>query len=174
MTYNTAHASALFMVFLLTLNSCSSDFNIGSEETQEPESPATVAYYNVDERLWPYFESFEKEAALRNISIDLNEKEITGEIKNIPEEGVAGTCRYGLHIHHVTIDISVWNRSSSAIREMIIYHELGHCVLGRGHKETSNNNGVCLSIMNSGTTSCNVAYNTRNKAYYIDELFSDD
>ena len=44
----------------------------------------------------------------------------------------------------------------------------------RGHLESSFNNGVCTSIMHSGLTNCNVAYNTNNRTYYLDELFSNN
>lgn len=133
-----------------------------------PELP----YYDVDERLWHYFASFEREAAYRKITIDLNAEGITGVIDNIAEDGVAGTCQYGRHISHVTVDEDYWNNSSSIRREFVVFHELGHCVLDRGHTEDAFANGICKSIMSSGLGTCRDAYVFQNREYYLDELFS--
>jgi len=135
-------------------------------------SSVSKSYNEVDRALWPYFEAFEEAAERYNLNIDLEQLDITGVIEEIPEEGVAGTCQHGLHIHHVTIDINFWNQFSSNRKEMVVFHELGHCVLGRGHTEEEDDNGSCLSIMNSGTSGCNVLYNKTNKTYYLQELFS--
>lgn len=161
----------LFLSFLIMMSSC----NYGISDTSENTSDDNLKIYpNVDADLWSYFELFEKEAASRNILIDLVGDEITGVIENISENGVVGTCQYGHHIHHVTIDRPFWETASAARKEMVVFHELGHCVLLKGHTETYNNEGICLSLMNSGTVDCFVAYNSTNRDYYIDELFSED
>ena len=128
-------------------------------------------YPEVDEALWIYFERFEDEAASRGINIDLNEMGITGVIENIQETNVAGTCQYGQHIAHVTVDLNYWQSSSSFTRELIVFHELGHCALSLGHNDNAFSNGICESIMHSGLTNCRTAYNTQNRNYYLDELF---
>jgi len=160
MTTNTFTSLLAITVIIASLVSCSTDYIVSPNQFDESTSEQTKQYPQVDQRLWSYFEDFEKEASSRNQNIDLVALGITGEIENISDEGVAGTCQYGLH------------RSSDMLREMIIFHELGHCALGRGHTESANSNGVCLSVMNSGTTDCSVLYNSNNKEYYLDELFS--
>ena len=127
-------------------------------------------YPLVDEDLWPYFQNFEEEALRRGYNIDLNLLEVTGLILTIPQQGVAGTCTYGAHINEVNIDVSYWNNSNVLRREYVVFHELGHCVLHRDHLEDADN-GNCLSLMNSGTAGCDVAYNPTNRDFYIDELF---
>jgi len=127
----------------------------------------------VDARLISYFESFEYEAALRGIDVDLDAQAINGFIKNIQEDDIAGTCSYQSHQPNVVpIDLEYWNASSPLRREMVVFHELGHCNLGRGHLETAFDNGICTTIMNSGTSDCFVAYNSTNREYYLDELFA--
>jgi len=158
----------LIISIIISITSCQTDIFHETENTQSTEPE----YNNVDERLWPYFRSFENEAALRGISIDLNAHRTTGEISPIPEDGVAGSCQYGSHINHVTIDLNFWNNRSHLIREFVIYHELGHCVLDRDHEESSFDNGICRSIMRSGLEDCNDAYNQQNRTYFVDELFS--
>jgi len=154
--------------------SCATEFISSDNSINESPVEQSRSYPHVDQKLWSYFEDFELAAANRNINIDLVDLEISGVIENISEDGVAGTCQYGQHIHHVTIDLPVWNRSSLLVREMIVFHELGHCALGRGHKEIADSNGACLSMMNSGTTDCRVYYTNVNKEYYLDELFSEE
>ncbi len=151
------------------LMSCQTDIFPSENQTNTIQ-----AYEDVDQRLWSYYESFEAEARKRGLTYDLNLLKITGEIQNIPETNVAGTCQYGSHLTHVTIDTDFWYRNSNVQREFVVFHELGHCVLMRGHLESSFNNGVCTSIMHSGLTNCNVAYNTNNRTYYLDELFSNN
>ena len=166
---NISSVTILSLTLLSFFSSCAID-NEGSDFIQEAEE--TAAYPLADPALWPYYESFEKEAQSRGLSYDLNALEITGVVEEISEDGVAGTCRYGSHINHVTIDQSFWNSFSELRRELVVYHELGHCVLFKDHTEDDNGEGICLSLMNSGTTTCRVAYNLQNRAYYIDELFS--
>ena len=155
-------ASIIFMLCLLS--SC--------EEDLFQTSNSDTGYPGVDQRLWTYFDDFEYEARRRGYHFDLVELEITGVIENIPENGVAGTCQYGNHLSHVTVDNNYWNASSYIDREFVVFHELGHCVLSRGHSEASFQNGICQSIMASGTGSCLSAYTINNREYYLDELFA--
>ncbi len=155
-------------VALCTISSCGTDNN----DIDQIQISNDVTYPLADKELWSYFQNFEEEALLRGFKYDLNTLEITAVIETITEEGVAGTCQYGQHIHHVTIDEDFWKYSSTLIREMVVFHELGHCVLHKDHTEEYDSNGNCLSIMNSGTVECNVAYTNQNRTYYIDELFT--
>ncbi len=133
--------------------------------------PSGKAFDSVDEALWVHFETFEVEAARRGVNIDLVALEITGVIENIQENGVAGTCQYGQHIHHVTVDKEVWDNGSTLLREYIVFHELGHCSLFRDHNDQTLSTGACHSIMASGLGGCNYAYTAKSRDRYLDELF---
>jgi len=154
----------LFAAFIAFAISCSED-NFQSQSSPEPQ------YAHVDQRLWSYYKEFENEAKLRGYSYDLNSLEITGSIEHIPEQGVAGVCQYGSHIHDVTIDLDFWNNSNDRLKEFVVFHELGHCVLSRGHDESQFSNGLCKSIMRSGLGNCEDAYSLGNRNYYLNELF---
>ncbi len=135
----------------------------------------TTDFDDVDNGLQSYFNSFENEARMRGQEIDLSEYNLTASIEEIHEDGVAGTCSFGSNIPNtIVIDRQFWINSSPNRREMVVFHELGHCVLGQGHRDDQNQNGICLSIMNSGLAGCSVAYNSQNKDYYLDELFGAD
>ncbi|WP_235297079.1 hypothetical protein [Portibacter marinus] len=156
------HAPLFAILFSFLISSCSSDFIV--EELQYPDA---------DPRLWEYFERFENEALQRGLRIDLNQIEIIGKIEPIEDQGVAGVCQYGSAIHNnIAIDRDFWNRVGANQREMVVFHELGHCVLLRAHREDQNQSGLCLSIMRSGTGTCRDAYNVVNRPAYLDELFS--
>ncbi len=164
-------------LFLLALTACQKDF--AEPIFEEPIVEAgPKSYPDVDRALWPYFERFEIAAAEQNMDIDLIQTETTGTIEDIEDENVAGLCNYATnrlgHIveNHVTIDLEFWNRFNDNVKEMIVFHELGHCVLGRDHKEGQLQDGRCLSIMRSGLEPCRDIYNSATKDYYIDELFN--
>ena len=154
----------LLFITLLFLG-CSED---DVEEVVEP-----VTYANVDPELVPFFERFQQEASERGISVNLAAADIEGVIEEIDEQHVAGQCSYGRFRNPrlVTIDATFWRRSSSLFKEFIVFHELGHCYLNRGHLETAFSNGACASIMRSGTGNCLDNYNSSTRAFYIDELF---
>lgn len=160
--------SLVYIVFLYQFfQSCTEDagYPISGEEE-------FIGYANVDSRLWSHFEDFESAAAERGISINLRDFNITGKIESIQDNGVAGTCTYGTHRpSDIVIDQQFWNRSSAIGREEVVFHELGHCYLMRGHTEETVQNNICASIMRSGTGNCFNAYSVINRDYYLDELF---
>ncbi len=136
------------------------------------ENQTNIQFTNVDPELWSFYESFEKEADIRGFKYDLNALQISGEILEIREENVAGSCKFGNHINNeVTIDQTFWNRASYSLKEFVVFHELGHCVLLRDHDESADGQGQCLSIMRSGLTNCRDTYNLQNRDRFIDELF---
>jgi len=137
----------------------------------EPIEPEPL-YENVDEALWPFFKRFEAEGKARGLAIDIDARGITGIIEELHEDRVAGQCSYSYSSpRKITIDQEFWERSNNAYREMIIFHELGHCYLNRGHKEEAFANGRCVSIMRSGNGACFDFYNSTTREDYIDELF---
>jgi hypothetical protein len=128
---------------------------------------------NVEAGLRIYFNRFQAEAAERGQNVYLND--LIGLIQSIPEDNVAGQCTYHYNRPNVVlVDADIWGRLSDSYREFIVFHELGHCVLGRGHDESTNAQGVCLSIMRSGLGDCRDVYSFSTRDYYLDELFYND
>ena len=144
----------------------------------QKEDPDTViftekTYADVDPELWPFYQEFEEQAALRGLLVDLNEFGVTGVIEELNPDGVAGQCTYGSHVADVAIDQSFWENSNSVyFKEMVVFHELGHCFLHRGHEEAVLPNGTCASIMRSGVEDCRDNYGPQTRSAYLDELFS--
>jgi hypothetical protein len=163
---NSKYVISLFSLSLL-LSSCYEEIPFFA-----PKEPVPARFPDVDKALWEHFEAFELEAASRGIVIDLASENLIALFTDIPADNVAGQCSYSYnHPRQVTIDIPFWNRSNQLSREMIVFHELGHCVLNLDHDERSFPSGLCRSIMRSGSCCCRDAYNMQNRNYYLDELF---
>lgn len=155
----------VYSIIVLLLYSCSAG---GGVTLGMP----TRMYPNVDQRLWIYFERFELAARERGMLVDLIEVGISGEIYEISKANVVGLCNHNvIDPNHIVIDGLFWNRSSILKKELIIFHELGHCYLLRGHNDEINENGTCASLMRSGTRGCLDLYNEENREVYLDELF---
>ena len=157
---------ALFCFFIVFAVACQS-----SDEAEE--EPVVIREFpGVDQRLWPYFLRFENEAADRGITIDLVRAGITGVIEEIDRENVAGSCNFNAGSpNHVMVDLQFWNSVGDLFREFIVFHELGHCSLFRDHRETTDAQGRCVSIMRSGTGDCTNNYRSFTRVAHLDELY---
>lgn len=156
---NTHLKLLCFIVFLLCL-SCSKDRS------------GTKKYPNVDARLWRYFDQFEQEAAIRGHNIDLKSKGLYGEIENIYRHETVGLCSHQENQpNQLIIDNHFWERANNTKKEMIVFHELGHCILDKPHNNRVNSDGTCYSIMRSGSGVCLDLYNQASREKYLNELF---
>ena len=162
-----------FMIVLPALAACTKEeFLIAPPE---PEPAVNRVFPGVDEALWPYFQRFEEEAALRGLEVDLVASRITGMIAQIEAENVLGQCNYqSFFPNHVTIDKAFWDRAGDRGREFVVFHELGHCELLRDHFEGVFPDGTCRSIMRSGVEGCRDNYGAATRSAYLDELFDPD
>lgn len=79
-----------------------------------------------------------------------------------------GLCTIGGQTPIVTIDKTFWYSVSEDDRQEIIDHELGHCILGRVHKDDLLSNGIPSSIMHTTHFDPNII--KLNKVYYYKEL----
>ncbi len=153
----------VFLVLFTLMLSCT--------EENSDESRAVDSF--VDDKLYEYFESFKQEAELRSVDINFELLNVEGYIDDIQDRGVAGQCQTYVNGNRaVVMDESYWNKSSDLVREFLVFHELGHCVLGREHLDTESANGNCNSIMHSGSSGCDLDYTARTRDDFLDELFT--
>lgn len=135
------------------------------------EEPQIV--FVVDAPLQEYYERFIYEAAIRGQDLEYATYQVDATISDIPEQNVIGQCSWSqTHSHAITIDKAYWSRANDTQKEFVVFHELGHCVLGRNHIDVADVNGNCESIMTSGTGGCRVTYLHNNRNKLLDELFS--
>lgn len=161
---NLTHAAFKVLIFLsfIALQSCQ----------KEDLTISTKEYPNVDAELWQYFEKFEIEGRKRGVEIDLVGKGITGEIGTTENAMWVGQCNHNVNEpNHMIINLNFWNSADELRREKIIFHELGHCYLGKGHNDEAHDDGTCKSIMRAGTGACIDNYKEGNRGDYCDELF---
>jgi hypothetical protein len=143
--------------------------------------------YNVPEELQPLIDSFIHEGSLRGVSISITNLII--EYDDNTGSAVCASCNstslsaQSQKIITINNHIQCWFDPLEL--ENLLFHELGHCVLGRPHTDEQLPNGDPKSIMVAGNVSlyapciyqigdepCND--NTFKRAYYLDELFNSD
>ena len=133
---------------------------------------------NKYQELLPYIKKFEmylgKKITKSKIGLDYIYDE--DGTKNVTSGGVCYTIR-----RIAIINIHQWPTFTEIEKERIVFHELGHCELNRGHPDHQRNykvpsfikNNCPMSIMDSGTSDrpmtdgCYLKY----YEYYINELF---
>lgn len=131
-------------------------------------------------QLIPYLNQFKQYAAEQGVYVYT--KELTLIIEEIdqadPSFCVLGTCRYGGawgpagpgDYRKITIDPMKWDiYLTPETRQVLLFHEFGHCILGREHDTTIAVHGNPKSIMYPFILS-QYAYTTYFSSY-ISELF---
>lgn len=163
---NTAHIPVRMQLklvvsfaFLLALSSC--------------EVEPVITNVQVDTSLQDYYERFIDEAFARGLDVEAATYQVNARIGEIPEPNVIGQCSWNqTHVHNILVDEDYWRTASDLQREFLMFHELGHCVLGLEHNDAADVRGNCASIMSSGTGTCRVIYTNANRKVLLDELFS--
>jgi hypothetical protein len=151
---------------LVAILSTASILVIGSCVTDEEPQ------FLIDEPLQEYFDRFAVEAGLRNVVIDYEEMMISGDIRVITSPNVIGQCGHTEEEPNIVIvDKFYWDDADELEREFLVFHELGHCALKRGHIDDSDLQGNCVSMMTSGTGQCNINYTAATREALLDELF---
>ena len=160
--------------FILLVISCSTD-------SDQP-------IYSVSEEFEPYVTKFIQEGANRGFNLSINN--LIMEFGEPDKEEYCGECIYAPKDPTVQRRIIInansdcWALETEQSREVLVFHELGHCVLNRkNHKEDLLPNGVFASIMNQGDLDlyepcvydigggdCDKRY---RRTYYLDELFDE-
>jgi len=78
----------------------------------------------------------------------------------------------------ITIDRKFWERADKTYKEIVMFHELGHCALGRKHNDETTPIGPFIdignSIMNSYVDMVPGGFYLDNRDEYLRELFSGD
>ncbi|MEM1119112.1 MAG: hypothetical protein AAGJ18_01605 [Bacteroidota bacterium] len=153
----------LVLALFLTFQNCRKNTNIGAN-----------GQYLVDPVFEPYVQEFIAEGAKRGRTIDFSESGLIVEFSDGSVQTASGFCYIGEH--HVVIDKSEWTSLSEDVRGFLLFHELGHCELDRGHKNVKFPNDVWQSIMRGSPLEGTevwipIPFFGFRKDYFIDELF---
>lgn len=138
----------------------------------------TEIEYNVDPIFEPYVEDFTEEARKNGLDIDLREEGITIELSDVAQVDVSGRCFTGLNQRRIVINKAAWLGGFEDFKRRLMFHELGHCVLGRGHRNEKFSNGIWKSSMHGSPLTeeelrTAIPYYGFRKAYYDAELFDE-
>ena len=138
--------------------------------------------YSVPQEFEPYVQKFITEAKARGDDISINNLIIQYEYSQSFQYCAASNVVSSQNDVQKIIYIKAnqcWQNGTQL--ETLIFHELGHCILGRDHDMSLMTKGYPKSIMYTGditlyspcvyalNDSCNKLY---RRAYYIDELFN--
>ena len=162
-TYSMRFFSVILFVLILFISSC-----------KDPNE------YRVDNEFAPYLQRFEDSALVRKKNFDVLHTGLIIEFGDL-KDNVVGLTHYEDPIR-IQIDRTYWNAISSTagadfMKEDLIFHELGHGLLGRSHINSTLENGDWKSIMcggdKVGNRPWNINYKGIRRSYYIKELFDE-
>ena len=156
----------LVLFTFLSLSGCADDY--GSRGTPSPPSQAVVDQ-NLEgfrNRFIEYsYTALGREVLYQQVNLNFADLGYTVE-----KGGTNGRCSTGPGIlPTIEIDRLFWSGADDARRENLMFHELGHCLLGRAHVETTDRLGYPISVMYPYTLSSNLYAGRRTQ--YIAELF---
>jgi hypothetical protein len=125
----------------------------------------------VDNELLPYVDTFEQTYNIKvKIPVRLS---ATLSIKTKKDDSVIlGECTYyedEPDLNYIDIDSTHWKHLTHNVRESLIFHELGHCVLGMSHNEKEID-GIPVSFMHPHVIGESPHYQ-EFRSLYIDELW---
>jgi len=126
----------------------------------------------ISSELSDYVERFVAEGKTRSTTVDIHDLSVTfaGEAE-LP--GHCGEWVKDLARIQIKKSDNCWNKRSDMDREILLFHELGHALLGRPHNNDTLPNGDFKSMMFEGTQ-FNIynAHTPERRQYYLDELFN--
>lgn len=129
---------------------------------------------NIDPAFEPQFEAFQSD--MRDIGIEATIDDLSiqfGEPENIPICGIGAVacCQTdGDTTPQITVKKQYWDNYNSTERELLIFHEMGHCVVGREHRTDVNSQGIPYSIMFPVSTASKLVdqYELTPRAYFLE------
>ena len=166
------------IISLLSIISCQ------KQEVIEP----TV--YQIDAEVLPYITRFAAEAKARNVDVKLENLIVELKATKLQEDCAECLLMVGNPQKQRRIAINItdglcWKDQSDFSKEALVFHELGHCLLGRiQHRNDLLPNGSPASLMNAynespyspciydinGSGNCD---KRTRRQYYLDELFNE-
>lgn len=134
----------------------------------------TSELYTGPEEVAPFVEKFVADALIQGVDVlpDMKNPKLTIQIKSLDAYGSStiGLCETGGGLRRVTFDPDFWNAVDDTQKELLSHHELGHCVLYRGHDSSLLSTGKYDSIMYPIIMSSSTYLG--NYDHYQEELYS--
>lgn len=140
----------------------------GCIQVEAPETNEAYRSIGIDDDFHTYVQRFEKIWGHQATSLSMFFVEAYPEMK---DKDVIGLCRWTTYPRTISVLAPWWrHKTDDTYRELLIFHELGHCLLGLDHDETLDDNDVPTSIMYPQLGEVIESYRKDKKAY-INRLF---
>ena len=156
------------MIFVsLGIISCSEDDPLTLDDISE----------NVEPEINPFIQNFIEEAAVRGQSFDLKGFEATFSNDDINDNedicGQASPISDSRNFITIRRNDHCWTQQPETAKEALVFHELGHALLDRPHRDDRFDNGLVKSTMETGMLGPYNQFTPLLKAYLLDELFDE-
>ncbi len=143
-----------------------------------------VPVYDVPEAYQREVDKFIEEAAARGIDLTIDNLIIVDD--PTLDVDLCGSCSSSDRRNDLQKTVRINARhcwDNPQMKETLLFHELGHCILGRSHMADTLPNGdpkslmvasnltvysPCVYVFGDSTDHCNFVF---KRAYYLDELF---
>ncbi len=89
---------------------------------------------NVSRRVAPYYARFEAAAVQHGAPAGLTRGIGARFVPKLPGRQVGVCVRHPTRGREIKFSAEAWLAADDAEREQVVFHELGHCALGRGHE----------------------------------------
>lgn len=131
-----------------------------------------ISFTYVDRTLKPFLDMYYAEAEKRGITVDRKEVVLVfGHTKAREDDDTIGFCAEAGNVPQMVIDEETYQSYNQSEREMLILHEIGHCVGKRDHCEVMENKQP-ISLMYSKMF--DVRYYDVHREGLMNELFFKD
>ena len=127
--------------------------------------------YTIEPALAQYVESFQADS--NRLGRPMSITSLVVQFDTLPDRVIANCTRSGYSSPVIRFSTTYYNYYKSQGLdhdiEQVMYHELGHCILGLSHNDDKASNGWPQSIMNTYHFSGSLYYNYKDN--YLNQLF---
>jgi len=115
--------------------------------------------------------AFHNECSKRGLGVDVSPQSLQVGFGRI--ESKAGSCKPNSYPKTITVDSLMWRALSVQQKEILVYHELAHCLFNAKHNNDTLRFGECKGWMREDDSKCTInMVNKEWREYYIDELLA--
>lgn len=123
----------------------------------------------------PYVNSFKSTGGIKIDNLEIGfTSSLSGNVLAYCARGTKTVLKFPQNevyeIQQVVISKAMWDKMGASDREVLVFHELGHCILHRDHTDTRMASGYPASVMN--TYHIGGTLYTRSYGHYQAELFN--
>jgi hypothetical protein len=145
----------------------------------DDDDPLTVddASENIESQLRPFIKKFVEEGEERGHFFDFDGFEATFSEEEIGDNedicGRASSFSDNRNTIVIRLNDNCWIDQPGTTRQALVFHELGHSLLDRPHRDDRFDNGLVKSIMETGMLGPYNEFTPLLRTYLVDELFDE-